>query len=76
MAQVEKKEGKIKWDNTNEPGVLKTLEFKDAFLVFFEENMDAFARTPMTANLTISAKKVTYAGGSTHENSWQSKWID
>lgn len=76
LAQVEKKDGKIKWDNTNVPGILKSLEFKDAFLVYFEENMDAFAATPMTANLIISAKKITYAGGNNHENSWQSKWID
>ena len=67
-----KKSGKIEFSKTDEEGVLKTIEFEDAFLTSFKENMDAISNMPMTESLKLSAKKLTVNGVS-HENVWESK---
>lgn len=67
-----KKSGKIEFSKTDEEGVLKTLEFEDAFLTSYTENMDAISNSPMVENLVVSAKKIT-VGGVSHENVWASK---
>lgn len=67
-----KKSGKIEFSKTDEEGVLKVVEFEDAFLTSYTENMDAISNVPMTENLVISCKKLT-SNGVSHENIWESK---
>jgi len=67
-----KKSGKLEFSKTDEEGVLKTIEFEDAFLTSYTESMDAISNAPMTENLVLSAKKLTVNGVS-HENVWASK---
>jgi len=67
-----KKSGKIEFGKTDEEGFLKTLEFEDAFLTSYTENMDAISNSPMVENLVLSCKKLI-ANGVAHENVWASK---
>jgi len=67
-----KKSGKIEFSKTDEQGILKTLEFEDAFLTSYTENMDAISNAPMTESLVISAKKMT-SNTVSHQNVWASK---
>ena len=67
-----KKSGKLEFSKTDEEGVLKTIEFEDAFLTSYTESMDAISNAPMAENLVLSAKKLTVNGVS-HENVWASK---
>ena len=67
-----KKSGKIEFSKTDEEGVLKTIEFEDAFLTSYTESMDAISNAPMVEDLLLSAKKIT-VNGVAHENVWESK---
>ena len=67
-----KKSGKIEFSKTDEEGVLKTIEFEDAFLTSYTESMDAISNSPMVENLVVSSKKLT-VNGVAHENVWASK---
>ena len=49
--------------------VMKELKFENAFIVFFSEQLDALAETPMTTEITFSAEKITL-GNATLDNSW------
>ncbi len=67
-----KKNGKVEFSKTDEEGVLKTVEFEDAFLTSYTESMDAISNSPMVESLIVSAKKIT-SNGVAHENVWASK---
>jgi hypothetical protein len=63
-----RKDGKVEFqrrDGTN----MKTLEFKDAYMVDYEEVYDSVNSEPQVETFTVSAKKITLSD-TYHENTW------
>ena len=50
-------------------GVLKTLEFTDAFLTGYSESTTALDDEPMVINCVISARELSLQGA-VHKNIW------
>ena len=65
----ERKDGTITFFKADSEGTLKELNFKEGYLVEFEERFDSIGANPMTINLIISAKEITMGNG-THKNEW------
>jgi len=65
----ERKDGTITFFKADAEGTLKELNFKEGYLVEFEERFDSIGTNPMTINLIISAKEITMGNG-THKNEW------
>ena len=65
----ERKDGSITFFKADAEGTLKELNFKEGYLVEFEERFDSVGSVPMTINLTISAKEISMGNG-THKNEW------
>ena len=65
----ERKDGTITFFKADSEGTLKELNFKEGYLIEFEERFDSVGSNPMTINLTISAKEITMGSG-THKNEW------
>ena len=65
----ERKDGTITFFKADSEGTLKELNFKEGYLIEFEERFDSVGSNPMTINLTISAKEITMGNG-THKNEW------
>ena len=61
--------GVIKFYKADSEQVIKELKFENAFIVFFSEQLDAMAETPMTTEITFSAEKITI-GDATLDNNW------
>jgi hypothetical protein len=61
--------GKVKFFKADSEQVMKELSFENAFIVFFSEQLDALAETPMTTEITFSAEKITL-GNATLDNNW------
>jgi hypothetical protein len=65
----ERKDGKITFYKRDSDSKLKTVEFKEGYLVKFEENFESDNPNPMTISFTISARELT-SGNGTHINQW------
>ncbi|WP_055094778.1 type VI secretion system tube protein TssD [Flavobacterium aquidurense] len=61
--------GKIKFFKADSEQVMKELSFENAFIVFFSEQLDALAETPMVTEITFSAEKITL-GNAVLDNNW------
>ena len=61
--------GVIKYYKADSEQVMKELKFENAFIVFFSEQLDALAETPMTTEITFSAEKYS-VGNATLDNNW------
>ena len=61
--------GVIKFYKADSEQVMKELKFENAFIVFFSEQLDAMAETPMTTEITFSAEKISI-GNATLDNRW------
>ncbi|MCC9020610.1 type VI secretion system tube protein TssD [Flavobacterium lipolyticum] len=61
--------GKVKFFKADSEQVMKELTFENAFIVFFSEQLDALAETPMTTEITFSAERITL-GNATLDNNW------
>lgn len=62
-------EGTITFKKTDEDAKMKELSFKNAYLVFYREEIDVTGERPMYIRFTISAEEITM-GNATHENRW------
>ncbi|MFB6454619.1 type VI secretion system tube protein TssD [Chitinophaga sp. Hz27] len=65
----ERKDGSITFFKRDTDAKLKTLEFKEGYLVRFEEVFDAANEHPMNITFTISAREMTM-GNASHINEW------
>jgi hypothetical protein len=65
----ERKDGTITFFKRDTDAKLKTLEFKEGYLVSFEETFDYANKHPMTISFTISAREMTM-GNASHINEW------
>ncbi len=65
----ERKDGVVTFLKRDTDAKLKELEFKEGYLVKYEENFEATNRTPMTETFTISAKEIKVGAGE-HVNEW------
>ncbi len=65
----ERKDGKITFLKRDSDATLKELNFKEGYLVNFEEKFTSDNTNPMIINFTISAKEVALGNG-THKNEW------
>ncbi|MGB0931402.1 MAG: type VI secretion system tube protein TssD [Chitinophagales bacterium] len=67
---VDHKNGIIEFSKVNEEGVLKKVEFEDAYLTGYTESMHSTDNRPMVENFQISARKIKVQGEQ-HENIWE-----
>ncbi|KAA2243714.1 phage tail protein [Chitinophaga agrisoli] len=65
----ERKDGKITFYKRDSDSKLKEVNFKEGYLVKFEESFDSDNPNPMTITFTISARELT-SGSGTHVNQW------
>jgi len=65
----ERKDGSITFFKRDSDSKLKTVNFKEGYLVKFEENFNADNPDPMTISFTISAREIA-SGSGTHINQW------
>jgi hypothetical protein len=62
-------EGVVTYKKTDEDAKMKELSFKNAYLVFYKEEIDVTGERPMYIRFTVSAEEITM-GNATHENRW------
>ncbi|MBV8253240.1 MAG: phage tail protein [Chitinophaga sp.] len=65
----ERKDGTITFFKRDTDAKLKSLEFKEGYLVKFEEVFDYADKHPMTITFTISAREMSM-GNASHINEW------
>jgi len=65
----ERKDGTVTFFKRDSDAELKKLNFKEGYLVKFEESFDADDKSPMTVAFTISARELSMGSG-THINEW------
>ncbi|WP_306353361.1 type VI secretion system tube protein TssD [Flavobacterium sp. '19STA2R22 D10 B1'] len=65
----ERKDGSIRFIKRDTDATLKTLGFKEGYLVKYKENFDAKGNNPLVESFTISAKEIAMGGGE-HVNMW------
>jgi len=65
-----KTNGSITFNKIDQDSKMKELKFEDGYLVSYSESFHAESSHPMTASLSISARKIT-VGDATHETMWQ-----
>ena len=62
-------EGSVIFKKTDEDAKLKELSFKNAYIVHYQEGIDASGENPMTTKFTISAENIKL-GNAEHDNRW------
>lgn len=62
-------EGNVVFKKTDEDAKLKELGFKNAYIVHYQEGIDANGENPMTIKFTISAENIKL-GNAEHDNRW------
>lgn len=62
-------DGVVTYKKTDEDAKMKELSFKNAYVVFYREEIDVTGERPMYIRFTVSAEEVTM-GNATHENRW------
>lgn len=65
----ERKDGTITFYKRDSDAKLKSLNFKEGYLVKFEETFDADNQNPMMVTFTISAREIAM-GNASHINEW------
>ena len=65
----ERKDGTITFYKRDSDAKLKSLNFKEGYLVKFEESFDADNQNPMMVSFTISAREIAM-GNASHINEW------
>ena len=65
----ERKDGTVTFFKRDSDAELKKLNFKEGYLVKFEESFDSDDKSPMTVAFTISARELSMGSG-THVNEW------
>ncbi|WP_343671910.1 type VI secretion system tube protein TssD [Chitinophaga sp.] len=65
----ERKDGTITFYKRDSDAKLKALNFKEGYLVKFEETFDADNQNPMMVSFTISAREIAM-GNASHINEW------
>ncbi len=65
----ERKDGVVTFLKRDTDAKLKELEFKEGYLVKYEENFESINSIPMTETFTISARSITVGAGE-HVNEW------
>ncbi len=65
----ERKDGTITFYKRDSDAKLKSLNFKEGYLVKFEETFDADNQNPMMVSFTISAREIAM-GNASHINEW------
>jgi hypothetical protein len=65
----ERKDGELMWVKRDNNATLKTLSYKEAYMVEFRETFDHQDKTPATITFTLSAKELS-AGGGSFVNEW------
>ncbi|PKH51856.1 type VI secretion system needle protein Hcp [Tenacibaculum sp. Bg11-29] len=62
-------EGKIVFKKSEEDSKMKEVEFKNAYIVYYKENLHVNGDVPMTINFTVSAEQMTI-GNAAIDNRW------
>lgn len=62
-------EGKIVFKKTDEDSKMKEVEFKNAYIVYFKEELDVNNEIPMKLTVTFSAEELSI-GNAVLENRW------
>ncbi len=62
-------EGTVTFKKTDEDAKMKELSFKNAYVVYYRESLNANGENPMTIKFTVSAEELTL-GNATHDNRW------
>ncbi|WBX78392.1 type VI secretion system tube protein TssD [Tenacibaculum ovolyticum] len=62
-------EGKIIFKKSEEDSKMKEVEFKNAYIVYYKENLHVNGDVPMTINFTVSAEQMTI-GNAAIDNRW------
>jgi hypothetical protein len=70
-SQFKPVEGEITFKKTNEDASLKSLKFKNAYVVYFKEVLDVNGETPMSLRFTVSAEQIEI-GNASIDNRWPS----
>ena len=65
----ERKDGSIQYVKRDTDAKLKELNFKEGYLVKYNETFDAADGSPLVETFTISAKELSMGGGA-HVNEW------
>lgn len=65
------KDGVIDFHKRDSDAIMKTLEFKDAYLVSFTETFDNMGDSPMSISCVVSAREIIM-GSASLENEWPS----
>lgn len=66
----DRKDGSVKFfKRDSESAIMKQVDFKEAYLVGFEESFSHNTEMPMVLTITLSAKSLTI-GSATHTNEW------
>jgi predicted RNA-binding protein with TRAM domain len=65
----ERKDGSIQYVKRDTDAKLKELNFKEGYLVKYNETFDAGDGNPLVETFTISAKEISMGGGE-HVNEW------
>ena len=61
--------GNVIFKKTDEDAKLKELSFENAYIVHYQEGIDANGENPMTIKFTISAETIKL-GNAEHDNRW------
>ncbi len=61
--------GKITFKKSEEDAKMKELNFKDAYIIQYNEGINVIGNHPMTLSFVISAREISM-GAATHVNSW------
>ena len=62
-------DGKISYIKGDDESIMKQLEFKKAYIVYYEETLDIKGKDPMKIRCTLSAEELTM-GSATQKNEW------
>jgi len=65
----ERKDGSIQYVKRDTDAKLKEMNFKEGYLVKYNETFDAADHSPLVETFTISAKEISCGGGE-HVNEW------
>lgn len=69
MENWERKDGSIVYIKRDNNATLKELNFKEAYMVTYQERFEATDKQPVTETFVLSAKEIAI-GGATHINEW------
>lgn len=62
-------EGSVIFKKTDEDAKMKEISFKNAYIVHYQEGIEAKGETPMTVKFTVSAESIKL-GNADHDNRW------